>query len=132
MLASGESMIAIASSANGQRSPVMRRLRLAADVAPKSTAVTRKMLTRMVWPMRVPRLLIRKMGSRPHIGRNARNRKPGLERLGRQAGTHRPPPTNGFGSEQGRHGGGAPLFWGYAPLRRRSSSDATSAGAADS
>src|SRR5436190_6716228 len=62
MLASRARMIAIASSANCQRSPVMRRLRLAADVAPKSTAVTRKTLTRMVWPIRVPRLLIRKDG----------------------------------------------------------------------
>src|SRR6185503_13780916 len=40
----------------------MRRLRLAAEVAPKSTAVTKKTLTRMVWPIRVPRLLIRKDG----------------------------------------------------------------------
>src|SRR6185312_10079120 len=115
MLASRASMIAIASRANCQRSPEMRRLRLAADVAPKSTAVTRKMLTRMVWPMRVPRWLIRKDGVKTPYRQKAQEPKTWTREIWAVTGSaNRPPPHMGLGPERGVTGV-APLSFSAPP-----------------
>src|SRR5215467_4135236 len=100
----------------------MRRLRLAAEVAPKSTAVTKKTLTRMVWPMRVPRLLIRKDG----VTTPYRQKRPNPKTWDREiwAVAERSVLLHGFGSELGRHTSGAPLSLKIAFAVGRLSRDA--------
>src|SRR3954454_17223262 len=109
----------------------MRRFRLAADVAPNSTAVTRNTLTRMVWPMRVPRLLIRKDGvTTPYRQIRADPKTRGREIWAKaERAVHLL--HMGLGPSRCVTGGAPLSLWGapQVALRRRASSEATSAGA---